>query len=50
MLRSFNMGIGLILVSSPDDAPRLVESLRQRGESPVVMGEIVAGAAGVTYA
>jgi phosphoribosylformylglycinamidine cyclo-ligase len=44
MLRTFNMGVGLILVSAPDHADALVEALA----APVI-GEIVAGEPSVTY-
>ncbi len=41
MRRTFNLGIGLILVVSPQDVPAVVKSLRAGKESPVVVGEIV---------
>jgi phosphoribosylformylglycinamidine cyclo-ligase len=44
MLRTFNMGVGLILVSAPEHADALVEALA----APVI-GEIVAGEPSVTY-
>ena len=40
MFRTFNMGIGMILVVSVDQAATVVESLRARGESPVRIGAV----------
>jgi phosphoribosylformylglycinamidine cyclo-ligase len=50
MLRACNMGIGLILVVSPDDAEAVMAGLEARGESPLAIGEIVTGAREVAYA
>ena len=49
MLRTFNLGIGLILVVSAGDADGVLARLRSAGESPVVIGDIVRGAPGVRY-
>ena len=51
MLRTFNVGIGLILVVSPDRAEQTVEELAARGGRDArIIGEIVAGDAPlVTY-
>ena len=43
MLRTFNMGIGLILVCTPALVDAVLEDLRSRRETPVVIGEIVRG-------
>ncbi|MBX7183529.1 MAG: phosphoribosylformylglycinamidine cyclo-ligase [Vicinamibacteria bacterium] len=43
MFRTFNMGIGMILVAGRDIAAQLESSLRARGETPFRIGEIVAG-------
>jgi phosphoribosylformylglycinamidine cyclo-ligase len=50
MYRTFNMGIGMILVCTPSLADTLVEDLRTRNEQPVVIGEIVRGQQDVSYA
>ena len=50
MMRTFNMGIGLILVCAPAVADAVLEDLRSRHESPVVIGEIVQGDRAVAYA
>ena len=40
MFRAFNMGVGLVLVCGPGDAPGLLDDLRARGEAPWVIGEV----------
>ena len=51
MLRTFNMGIGLIVVCAPGDADSILEHLVQAGESGAVrLGEVRDGGAGVRYA
>ena len=49
MWRTFNMGIGLVLVCPPALAETVLEDLRTRHESPIVIGEIVRGKQDVTY-
>jgi phosphoribosylformylglycinamidine cyclo-ligase len=44
MMRTFNMGIGLVLVTAPDDAEPVTEQLAAGGvRGAGVIGEIVAG-------
>lgn len=43
MLRVFNMGVGMIVVTSPDDADQVLADLREGGSAPWVMGEVEAG-------
>jgi phosphoribosylaminoimidazole (AIR) synthetase len=50
MLRTFNMGIGLIAVCTPALADTILEDLRSRQETPVVIGEITGGDRAVVYA
>ncbi len=40
MRRTFNLGIGLILIINPREVDKVVQSLREMKEHPVVMGEI----------
>ena len=50
MLRTFNMGIGLILVVAPGDAGAVLQALKDAGESGAVrIGEIAAGRGEVRY-
>jgi phosphoribosylformylglycinamidine cyclo-ligase len=44
MFRAFNMGIGMIAVVRSDDADAACGLLKESGEQPIVMGEIVSGA------
>lgn len=49
MLRTFNMGIGLIIVCPPALAGTVLEDLRSRHEAPVVIGDIARGDQNVLY-
>jgi phosphoribosylformylglycinamidine cyclo-ligase len=49
MRRAFNMGIGLVIVCTPSLADAVLEDLRSRRETPVVIGEIVRGDRVVSY-
>jgi len=50
MLRTFNMGIGLILACAPDRERELIDALGGSGEPDAVrIGEIRAGGEGVVY-
>lgn len=48
MDRTFNMGLGMLLVVDADAADRVAEALREAGESPVRCGRVVEGK-GVRY-
>lgn len=41
MLRTFNCGIGMIVVAAADQAESVMERLRRAGESPVRIGETI---------
>ncbi len=47
MFNTFNMGIGMTVVVSQDEADKALEALKAAGEQPVRLGEIVAGDEGV---
>ena len=49
MFRTFNMGIGLILVCTSALLDTVLDDLRARGEAPVVIGEIERGSGEVSY-
>ena len=46
MHRTFNCGIGFVLVVAPDDAQRALQVLREQGQSAYRIGEIAPRAAG----
>ncbi len=48
MYRTFNMGIGMILVVAPGDLHEVEHSLERRGETSYVIGSVAAGS-GVLY-
>jgi phosphoribosylformylglycinamidine cyclo-ligase len=48
MGRTFNMGIGMIVVVSPSDLHEVEHSLERRGETSFVIGAVVAGS-GVSW-
>ena len=50
MLRTFNMGIGLILVCQAALVDPVVDDLRGRHEQPVIIGEVTRGDRTVAYA
>ena len=41
MLRTFNCGIGMIVVADAAEAPAIIASLRAAGEAPVALGRII---------
>ena len=47
MYRVFNMGVGMVVVLSPDDVDAALSSLSASGESTYLIGEVVAGERGV---
>lgn len=48
MYNTFNMGIGLCIAVSKDDADETVRILRECGETANIIGEVVSGEKGVT--
>ncbi len=47
MYNTYNMGLGMVLAVSPEDADRCLEALRAAGETPYVVGRCAAGEKGV---
>lgn len=47
MFNTFNMGIGMTVVVSKEEAEKALETLRSLGETPCVLGEIVESEEGV---
>jgi phosphoribosylformylglycinamidine cyclo-ligase len=50
MLRTFNMGMGYLVVVDPEHADKTLDSLQQTCEDPKVIGRIVPGEGTVQYA
>lgn len=48
MLRTFNMGIGYVLVSAPEEGERIQNWLAEKGEKSYQIGQVVRGEPGVT--
>jgi len=49
MYRTFNMGIGMVLIVKQEEAAGVIESLRQMGEQPYRIGRIGTGERNVVY-
>jgi len=49
MRRTFNLGVGMVLVVKPEGADAAISALRSRGERPWVLGELEAGERGVRF-
>ena len=47
--RTFNMGLGMILIVGPKKVEKAIRKLRKNGASPSVVGEVVAGKKGVEF-
>lgn len=47
MYRTFNMGIGFILITSPQQSDNALKCLRDEGEKPIVIGRVCQEAGGV---
>jgi phosphoribosylformylglycinamidine cyclo-ligase len=42
MLRTFNCGVGMIVIAASDQADVVADALREAGEAPIALGEVVA--------
>jgi phosphoribosylformylglycinamidine cyclo-ligase len=49
MLRTFNMGLGMLLIVSPRDLPKVTSALKKRREKFWNIGRIIHGRPGVKY-
>jgi len=47
--RSFNLGVGMVLIASQAEAPGILARLREQGEAAWAIGEMVAGSGSVVY-
>ena len=49
MLRTFNCGVGMIVILDEEDQAAAFETLQLHGERPVVIGKVISGEPGVSY-
>jgi phosphoribosylformylglycinamidine cyclo-ligase len=49
MLRTFNMGVGMVLIVSPEDEARVLTILKAEGENAWLLGRIIQGGGIVKY-
>jgi phosphoribosylformylglycinamidine cyclo-ligase len=49
MLRTFNMGVGMVLIVSPADEAGALSHLKRQGETAWTIGSVVSGTGKVTY-
>ena len=47
MFNTFNMGIGMTVIVAKEDAHQAMEVLREAGECPCILGEVIASSEGV---
>lgn len=47
MYRTYNMGVGMVLAVDSADVDKTVSAVREAGETPYIMGEVVSGEKGV---
>lgn len=47
MYNTYNMGLGMVLVVTPEDKEKCLEAIEAAGETPYVVGQCVAGEKGV---
>ena len=50
MFNTFNMGVGMVVAVSKDEAEKALEVLKANGEDAVVLGEVIEGSEGVVFA
>ena len=50
MYRTFNMGVGMVIVCANEDSSRIQDHLEQQGEKCYEIGEVIAGNGEVTIA
>jgi len=48
MYNTYNMGIGMMIAVAPEDVDKAMDLIKVAGETPYIVGEIVAGEKGIT--
>ena len=49
MLRTFNCGVGMIVILGEEDQAAAFETMLLNGERPVIIGKVTSGEPGVSY-
>ena len=49
MLRTFNCGVGMLVILGEENQAAAFETLLLHGERPVVIGKVISGEPGVSY-
>jgi phosphoribosylformylglycinamidine cyclo-ligase len=47
--RTFNMGIGMVLIVGMKDSTKAMDALKRNGAAPSVIGEVISGEKGVEF-
>ena len=47
MFNTYNMGVGMIVITDKNDADKALNILKENGENPYIIGEIKNGEKGV---
>ena len=50
MFNTFNMGVGMMIAVSKEEADKAVDVLKANGEDAVILGEVIEGTEGVVFA
>ena len=50
MFNTFNMGVGMMIAVSKEEADKAVDVLKVNGEDAVILGEVIEGTEGVVFA
>jgi phosphoribosylformylglycinamidine cyclo-ligase len=50
MYRTFNMGVGMVIVCANEDSSRIQDHLKRQGEECYEIGEVIEGSGDVTIA
>ena len=48
MYNTYNMGLGMIVAVDAADADKTVAAIKEAGETPYIVGEVISGDKGVT--
>ena len=49
MYNTYNMGLGMVLAVSPEDADGVINAVKKAGEEAYAIGEVISGNTGVEF-